>query len=51
MNVILSEAKNLGVSDINTSRDSSSRSAPQNDEFGDFFSSLPTEIHSVTPAN
>jgi len=43
MNVILSAAKNLGASDINTLRDSSSSAegrTPQNDEVGDFFSSL-----------
>jgi hypothetical protein len=40
MNVILSAAKNLSASDINTLRDSSSCAAPQNDGFGDFFSSL-----------
>jgi hypothetical protein len=38
--VILSGAKNLGASKINMLRDSSSPAAPQNDIFGDFFSSL-----------
>jgi hypothetical protein len=37
---MLSGAKNLGASKINMLRDSSSPTAPQNDIFGDFFSSL-----------
>ena len=37
MNVILSAAKNLDARDMKTLRDSSSHSAPQNDEFEDFF--------------
>ena len=45
---MLSEAKNLGVSNINTLRDSSSRAAPQNDVFGDFFSTLLDNVAILT---
>ena len=38
--VILSGAKNLDTNKISMLRDSSSPAAPQNDIFGDFFSSL-----------
>jgi len=40
MIVILSVAKNLDDTYLDTLLDSSSRSAPQNDIFADFFSSL-----------
>jgi hypothetical protein len=45
----MNSTKNPNAGDINTLRDSSSRSAPQNDIFGDFFSSLLTGWPEIVP--